>query len=194
MRPASFKYCYACRWNESVWQLAIGTPSRHWLYALIFWWLLVLLSIYFLIYFGCAAVNRALSHLSTYVTRQLSVLQTYDNQGKLAVTISNRLYNGTVSVFGVLNDRFIQTSILFTLEIIAKSGFECSRPVAKFWSNFLQGKFQSRPGRALLRMTARVSHVWVCFCTWKTRKSFNYDEFDSLITNAINFALACSRC
>lgn len=118
----------------------------------------------------------------------------YDNQGKLAVIISNRLYNGTVSVFGVLNDRFIQTSILFTLEIIAKSGFECSRPVAKFWSNFLQGKFQSRPGRALLRMTARVSHVWVCFCTWKTRKSFNYDEFDSLITNAINFALACSRC
>ena len=93
-----------------------------------------------------------------------SIDNMYDNHGKLAATISSRL-NGTVSVFGVLNDRFIQTPILLTLESIAKAGFECSRPVAKFWSNFLQGKFHSRPGRALLRMTARVSHVWVCFCT-----------------------------
>lgn len=83
--------CYARQWNQSVWQLAMGTPSRLWLYALIFWSLPVLLSIYFLSYFGCEAVSRAfiVRHISedNCLLYERSIDNMYDNHGKLAATL-----------------------------------------------------------------------------------------------------------
>lgn len=73
-----------------------------------------------------------------------SIDNMYDNHGKLAATISSRL-NGTVSVFGVLNDRFIQTPILLTLESIAKAGFECLGLSLNFGQIFYKANFIRDP-------------------------------------------------